>query len=445
MAKKQLALPSSPPRAVPVSQRARGGAPAKNLKAAVQLCDPFTPLDPVEDEILRVDPTPARGVERLDRILRDIERSSGTATLHLLGGQIGCGKTTELLRLRKRLDDDGTTTLYLDIDTFLDLVDVDLEDILIALWHLVSQHGAGAPVLAAIWKEEVKSIATSLFLNLPDTLVSALQIMLSQLKLSTPEKKKQIRIGLVPLAQTLMDGLNKAFASMRVGGAEIVVLVDNLEKMTASSEHIARLYLDRLPLLRALDAHLIITVPLHLCYSDKGGSLIGRYGGEVVILPMIRVHQPQSRGGGDDEGGVRVMSELLEKRVDFDKLFEDGIEAARQVARLSGGCFRHALRLIRIAVNEHDSPPVTRAAIDVAASVVTADFERALPEAWIVHLKHVHEHNQFSESCPQEVKHAMLMHLFVLAYQNGDPWWDVHPLVLKCRKMGPARSHEQLN
>ena len=106
------------------------------------------------------------------------------------------------------------------------------------------------------------------------------------------------------------------------------------------------------------------------------------------------------------------------------------------IARRSGGCIRHALRLVVGAANECDAPPVTRAALDRATAVLQADFERALPEKWVPILKQIQHNNRFPESIDEGEKREMLRHLIVLEYQNGDPeaWVAVHPLVEQCRK-----------
>ena len=62
----------------------------------------------------------------------------------------------------------------------------------------------------------------------------------------------------------------------------------DLEKLSQGQRAgVERLYLERIGALKELDAHLVITVPLYLCYAAAGASLIGLYGGEVVVLPMV--------------------------------------------------------------------------------------------------------------------------------------------------------------
>ena len=438
-------------REIPLSQRILGAPPARTLDDAVRLCDPFTPLDPSADTALRADLDTIRGGDRLAKIVRNIRRSGGVPTLHFLTGHLGSGKTTELLRMRQRLlrcegDAPADTVLFLDADAMLDRHDIDLEDIVIALWSVVFQDkpGAAAKVLVPVWERQVRSALANFVVNLPDKVPEAIGAVLGQLRLPGPDQRQKVRVGVGTVLCALIEGLNGALAKIKEDQAgSVVLLIDNLEKLSQGQKAgVERLYLERMGALKELDAHLVITVPLYLCYAASGASLIGLYGGEVIVLPMVKVRRRKSDGGGDDPAGLAAMAGLLARRIDFDALFEDGGEAAEMVARLSGGCIRHALRMLQGAANEHDAPPVARSSIERAAASIQADFERALPEEWVPILRSVARDNRFPDACKEEPKRELLRHLFVLEYQNGepDPWYAVHPLVERCRKY---REHGQ--
>jgi hypothetical protein len=432
-------------RGLSVSKRALS-VPATDLADAVRLCDPFTPLDPREDAVLHEDLSAIRGGDRLGKIVRNIRRAGGTPTLHFVSGHLGSGKTTELLRMKERLETaEGnaplTTTLFLDADTMLDRNDVDLEDILISLWGLVyEQAPAAAKVLTPVWKSQISTGLQKLVVS-PDV-PEALKKLLGDIRFPSLEQKRSIRVALGSVVPALIEGLNRALGEIgrrppNDEAGPVVVLIDNLEKLSQGQRAtVERLYLERMGALKSLDAHLVITVPLYLCYAASGASLIGLYGGEIVVVPMIEVRKRVAEGGGDNPAGLAAMAHLLGRRVAFDRLFEEKKDAAVAIARYSGGCIRHALRLVSGAVNEHDTPPVTHASVEREAGIVQADFERALPERYVPVLKQIAKDNRFPDDCEQDVKRDLLLNLFVLEYQNGqpDPWYAVHPLVERCRK-----------
>jgi hypothetical protein len=437
-------------RGLPLSQRVMGGPPARNLDDAYRLCDPFTPLDPTADAALRADLDAIRGGDRLARIARNIRRSGGVPTLHFLSGHLGGGKTTELLRMKDQLVHPqgklpANTVFFLDADEMLDRYDVDLEDIVVALWSVVFRGSprAAAKVLGPVWEKQVKGALAGLVANLPDKVPDAVGAVLGQLKLPGLEQRQKIRVAVGSVLSALITGLNSALRQIAEDDAgSVVFLIDNLEKLSQGQRAgVERLYLERMGALRELEAHLVITVPLYLCYDSGGSSLTSRYGGESVVLPMVKVRSRVAEGGGDNASGLAAMANVLEKRVDFAALFEGGRTAAEQLARLSGGCVRHALRLAQLAVGEHDTPPVTAASVDRAASIIQAEFDRALPEAWIPTLRRIAKENRFPEQIEESTKAELLLHLYVLEYQNGEPepWHAVHPLVERCRKFREPR------
>jgi hypothetical protein len=411
-----------------------------------KLSDPYSPLDPREDAALREELAPIRGGDRLNPILRHIRRAGDVHTLHLLTGHFGTGKTTELRGLAHRLEVgeegvSGLSVLFLDAEKMLDLGDVDLEDVLVGLWSEMFRRDAkiAADVLGPVWRDKVQQAFSSLVLDLPQEALDAVGRLLGDIKLGDPKRRVSLRAAIGSVARPLIDGLNNAFARIRKsdGVLETVIIIDNLEKMEPRrQEAIERLFLERLSALKDLDAHLVITVPLHLIYSSAGPDLVGRYGGEVVVLPMIKVRKRSAEGGGDAEPGIAALARLLSRRVDFASLFEGGDDAAREVARQSGGCIRHALRIVSAAANECDTPPVPRRVLARAMAVVRADYDRALQERWVPFLRLIAAENRFPEALTEVDKREMLRHLFVLEYQNDDPepWYAVHPLVEQCAK-----------
>ena len=422
--------------------------PARNLTAAYAYCDPFTPLEPGTDDGLREDLSVVRGGDRLAQIRRAIDRAGSLTTLHLLSGHVGSGKTTELLRLCAELEArDGhepVTVIYLDAERLLELRDIVLEDLLLALWLRVGQaSGAALAVLSTWWKERLKSRLVGLSAELPDALLDALQRVLTEVKASNEEVRKTWRAAISPLSGALIEGLNAGLMELRAHKTgPVLIAIDQLEKLDLQQANaVQTLYLDRLTLVRQLQVHVILTVPLFLCYSGAGAGLLkSAFGSDPVVLPMVKVGKRLDEGGGDYADGLNAMVEMLAKRVDFPALFEGGLDTAREIARLSGGCIRHALALTQAATELHDDPKISRESVQRAAGHLIAGYERSLPEAWVEHVVHIARFQAFGATCSPADKCDLLRYLYVLEYQNGEPqpWYDVHPLVLRTRKVQRA-------
>src|SRR3712207_1329236 len=61
------------------------------------------------------------------------------STCELFTGHIGCGKSTELLRLKADLEQEGFHVVYFESSQDLEMGDVDIGDILLAIARRVSE------------------------------------------------------------------------------------------------------------------------------------------------------------------------------------------------------------------------------------------------------------------------------------------------------------------
>jgi len=441
---------------LPLSKRIMGAVPAEDLANAVKLCNPAVPLDPTEDAALRVDLDGVRGGDRLLRMVRNVQRLGAAASsLQFVSGHIGAGKTTELRRLREALlkqpEDTRPTVLMLDATPLVETSDIDLEDLLVALWRemLDANIRTALPVLHELWKKDLRNFLLSqatgapdfikgLLNKLPEAAREGLSRLADALKFQPLEQRRALRQLIGSMSDVLIRGLNRALEEIRKQAAgPVVLIIDNLEKVSAARrEVVEHLYMERLRALLDLNAHLIITAPLFLVYSSAGATLTANYGRDPTVLPMVRVAKRFAEGAGPDLDGIAAMAEVLTRRVNFERLFVEKGEAARRIAVASGGSIRHALTMVEAAINEQDDPPITAASVDRGIRLLQEDRERAVPEGWLSTLGTVHRTNRFPAECTAETQREMLRGLVVLEYQNGDPspYFDVHPLVVRSRR-----------
>lgn len=92
---------------------------------------PATPLSDVKDSRY-VDLTEVRGGESLVLSVANAIRRTRSPNFHqqLVTGHRGCGKSTELFRLKENLERQKYFVVYLDIGDMLDLGDIEYLDVL---------------------------------------------------------------------------------------------------------------------------------------------------------------------------------------------------------------------------------------------------------------------------------------------------------------------------
>ncbi len=107
--------------------------PATTLKEAYNACRLDKPLEP--DDPRYVDLSEHRGGFNLvGRFSWNIENTGLTDYLkQLVSGHRGSGKSTELKRLQRRLENEGFIVVYTDVGETLDLGDIRYTDVLLAI------------------------------------------------------------------------------------------------------------------------------------------------------------------------------------------------------------------------------------------------------------------------------------------------------------------------
>jgi len=105
-------------------------------------CDPSRTLiiEKPEDRQYYIDFASVRGGNVIAALERTITRlSPDKPTCQLFTGHIGCGKSTELRRLEAELKLQGFHVVYFESTQDLDMTDVDVTDIMLAIARQVSE------------------------------------------------------------------------------------------------------------------------------------------------------------------------------------------------------------------------------------------------------------------------------------------------------------------
>ena len=428
--------------------------------------DPFQPLDAEKDQDLYVDFQKARGNAKIERDLgRKIERSQNKPLAQLYAGHRGTGKSTELLRLKKYLEERKCHVVYFAADEGdIDPEDAQYTDILIACTrHLLENlkqpdRRIFLPWLEARWQDLIDLALTEIkFDDLKLEIGAKATNNVSELfaKLSTsiraiPSERQKIRDKLnahtVTLLQTLQAFIADAKRKLPDGKEQLVVIVDNLDRVVPIRREDGRtnheeIFIDRAEQLRGLGCHVIYTIPISIAYS-RANDLANLYDREPSVLPITSINTPD---GKPYEEGRQELQDLIAKRVHRHaseaKLFPDVFESEAVLLRLcemSGGHVRDLLRLVRTAFDYIDELPLTKEAVDLAITGTRDTYRRSVEDEkeWKV-LAQVSRDNILSGEAVIYRKllfsRCILQYAFLGANEDGEAdlliWYDVHPLI----------------
>jgi len=338
------------------------------LKQLYNAFDPFRPL-PAGDPAY-VDCTDVRGDgDILEAVGKEILYSD-RKTCQLYAGHRGAGKSTELLRLQKDLDEKGFFVVYFAADEAdIDPEDVQYTDILLACTRNILTAFKDRTDSQAVlnWlKERCEDLKDLLQTKISIDELS-IEAQVSQFaKITTkirsePSERRKIRDLINPHTTTLTTALNEfirdAKKNLPSGYHELVLIADNLDRIVPVTKADNRsnhdeIFIDRNEQLKNLDCHLVYTIPISLLYSDRAASLTEIYG-LPQVLPMIMVKTPKNEPFSP---GLDKVIEILQKRlkkVDPNKSIVDLFESRSSLEMLclmSGGHARNLLLLMKEAL-----------------------------------------------------------------------------------------------
>ena len=372
-------------------------------------------------------------------------RMSDVESLHYFSGFRGSGKTTELLRLKQGLEEDGYLVLYADAGQYLNLnLPIEISDLLIVLAGAFSDavekdDPALRPAHDSYWAWLLRYLTTtelewkdySFARKDPASLKASLRV--------TPNFRERVQIVMsTRLAE--LEGETKNFFKdcvrtlrQKRPGIKIVFLFDQLENLRgsrltdpevlASVERVFRQHRERLNL---PSIHAVYTVPPWLKFTLPGTP--------ITILPSVRQWENDELRT-PYEAGNRCVRRVLEKRfggeAELMRFFGSDAAVSRLVD-VCGGHFEDLFELARTAVARTESLPVTAKTLE-SAIVEVRRYYLPVAVSDAVWLQEIAERRTdgLQTAHPEDVNRFTLFldtHL-VLFLRNGEDWYDVHPLI----------------
>ncbi|NEQ65827.1 MAG: AAA family ATPase [Symploca sp. SIO2D2] len=409
-----------------------------------------TPLQPGDPAY--VDCRAVRGDEDVVKDLGRTVRRSQQFTYQLYSGYRGSGKTTELLRLKQDLEERGHLVVYFAADEEdLSVQDAQYTDILLACTrHLLRELKEANPDPILDWlKGRLRDLKDVMLTEINIDKVN-LELGLKEFaKLTTavrtePGQRQKIRERIEPHTETLIQALNNFVKDGRSNlpkKAKLLVIADNLDRIVPIFKENGRsnheeIFLDRHEQLKALNCHIIYTVPISMIYSRWATELKDNYG-IPLVLPSIMVHQED---GEAYEIGLEILQTVIQRRIPSQlqgalvpAVFES--EAVlREMCLMSGGYVRDLVQLMQQAITKTDELPIRARAVQRAGDALRDVYRRAVEEEqWDV-LRELHKSKKIEN---EQMERSLLFSRCMLEYRyfddNGDKhtWYDVHPLLWK--------------
>ena len=454
---------------------------AVDLRKFFQATDPGKTLfieDP-EDKKLYIDFSSVRGGEIIEELKDNITFfSPDDPTCVLFTGHIGCGKSTELLRLKLELEQEGFHVVYFESSEDLEMADVDIGDVLLAIARRVSQsldkivleepsrlkellQGA-----AKVLNSEVTGVkfkvpgAKILGDSVGDVGITSdkdkFSLYLGIAEITTKAKndatlREKLNQYLGPQKTQLLDAINKellepAIAKLKqLGKNGLVVIVDNLDRIDSRQKAWGRpqqeyLFVDQGECLTKLHCHLVYTMPLALKFSNDYGNLTQRFSEDPKVLPMVPV---QLQDGSDCEAGMALLRQMVlarafpdldeDQRLDEITELFDSPETLDRLCRVSGGHVRDLLRLLNTWIQKGRKFPLSRETLEEV--IRSRRNEMTMPisdDEWEL-LRQVKQRKKVSGDQGYQ---TLIRSRLVFEYRDkGESWFDINPILAEAKEL----------
>lgn len=406
---------------------------ASNPSKTIDVADP-------EDAKYYIDLSPARG-NPTERLIRTIARlSPDEATCQLFIGHAGCGKATELSRLKTELKKQGFHIIHLDFNYNLDITDIDAGIIFLYIARQITYglRRFGFNTSSRYFYELFQ------FLSVESLEDYSLTYALDRLAIhARGDNLSPTRVGLRHYLSGLVQAINfdliqPAIGKLKSMGKSLVIIVDGLDRLydtPITTEHTSteHLFIDLAELFQQLDGHVVYTLPLSLTFSREFSRLKNSFGTDPEVLSMVAV---RLRDSGECDEGMALMRQLVlarafpnrepEARLDALSEIFDRPETLDRLCSISGGHIRNVLRLLHRCLR-HADLPITRSCLDAVIQQEGYELSRVISaHEWDL----LAEVAQTKAVVGQEMYQSLVKSSFVFEYHyQDDRWFDLNPVL----------------
>jgi len=431
------------------------------------------------DRQLYIDFSPVRGGSIIEEMKDNISfYSPEIPTCTLFTGHIGCGKSTELMRLKQELEQEGFHVVYFESSEDLEMADVDIGDVLLAIARRVSQSLDDMTIaepkgLRQLLKEAARLLQTEFEVTKVEVGVpegfgmeglkfsandeGEFSLAFGIGKITTRAKndsglRERLNQYLGPQKTKLLDSINRellgaAIAQLKDRGKRgLVVIMDNLDRIDRAQKPFGRpqqeyLFIDQSDCLSKLNCHMVYTMPLALKFSSEYGMLTQRFSQDPRVLPMVPV---QFADGRECTEGMDLLRQMALSRAfphlspgDRMTALTDVFEsqaALDRLCRMSGGHVRDLLRLLNDWIKRGGrNLPLTTDKLEAVIRAQRNEMRlQILDDEWEL-LRQVHRRKTVGGyDGYQTLIHSRL----VFEYRDRDKsWFDINPILIEMQEL----------
>jgi len=382
-------------------------------------------------------------ISSLEQLLKNPLKPYGKL---LFSGFTGSGKTTELVKLYYKLQNDFNVIIFsafsrlkieeLDIDSILfeivedalnyllanNLVeenDKELKDIIDKITHWLSE----TRIIESKDKGEEKKLGAGI-----DLLKGIFFRAKIESTSRSSNKTESCRIEERKINDLIFE-CNKLFDYIKKETRKnTLIIIDDLEKMKFSKAR--EFFKENSSFIEKFRCKMILTIPVELIFHADF-SIIENVYGEAEVLPMIKV---KDKDGKKYPPGLDILQKILGKRIDL-SLFED--DCYKDAIKYSGGAIRELFRIIQRAALIENSEVIScrsmQRSIDYYKDIFSSRVQERNDEIVIKFSEYldvlIDIYNGNKTTPERNMALLDLLRTRAVMKYNGKGFYDTHPLL----------------
>ena len=391
-----------------------------------------------------VDTSAARGRDVVDEIVYIFNMNKNFEKKILFGGHLGCGKTTELYRVERKLSDDYLVVPF-SVKLELDPNKIEYVDLLFAILTKVVEAAKNEKIrindnvvdnIISYWNSKTFKKYTNEFsynanadveakLNWLNTLFAKLKASFKLGGTIREETKEVVESNLMILISSINEIVDEINKKLSKKNKKILVIVEDLEKLRL--DKCKNLFIENRDALVGINLDIIYTFPISLYYSEYFNEISNDFFSSI-ILSMIKVKE---QNGTDCNRGISCLREIVKKRCEDGLIDNDALEF---LIKKSGGSIRDLFSMIirsAVSIRSNSSRQnYTSISLDIAKEqyqTIINEKQRSLKKERIPFLKELyHDPDRRPMDNENNDLISLLQSMNVIEY-NGVRWCALHP------------------
>jgi len=358
----------------------------------------------------------------------------------LLLGHRGCGKSTELMKLKSDLIDEKYRVESIDCKLEMDLLNAEYWDFFILITQKLIEiakkleceidktiirravsYWDNKSITEAFTEAAGYGIESELSAGVGLKGLLGMFMKISGHITNNSETRTEIRKQVKNKSDewiAIITSITTTIQS-KSNGKKPILIFEEIDKMDPKLA--MDIFYNNASSFSQLPFKAIYTFPINLFYSEKFTTLKGYF--EHKVLPMIKVH---NKDMSENTDGINIIKNIVYKRAD-EHFFEDGV--LDKMIKKTGGALRDLFEVIRNAGSMSDDRKMDKICekdANYALMELKSDLTRLIEVRNYDFLKDVYNKKQ---QIPDSDMLLKFMEALVILEYNGERWHDLHPLI----------------